>query len=89
VCSAPPATPAAPSPLLQEEEAAALVECLLEADALSLLVHRLSGFDEKVAEEAVAVNGVLSIVENMIEVKPEVAELAVEQTKVRRGWWRG
>ena len=30
-------------------------------------------------------NGVLSIVENMIEVKPEVAELAVEQTKVRRG----
>lgn len=33
---------------LQEEEAAVLVDSLLENDALGLLVHRLGAFDEKV-----------------------------------------
>ena len=58
-----------------------LVESLLDNDALSLLVHRLGAFNEKVPEEASAVYNVLSIIENIIEVKPEVAELVLEKTK--------
>lgn len=116
-----------------------LVDSLLENDALGLLVHRLSAFDEKVgmhclacsalfacrlprrrlrsrwfclfrrsscypcmwrqqltelpaaaraaylqvAEEASAVYNVLAIIENLIEVKPAIAEQVVEKTKVR------
>ena len=40
--------------------------------------------DQASEEEATAVFNVLSTFENMIEVKPEVAELAVEKTKVGR-----
>ncbi len=61
-----------------------LVDALLEHDALPLLVHRLSAFDEKVPAEAAAVYNILAILENMAEVKPEVAELALEKTKVGR-----
>lgn len=62
-----------------------LVEALLEHDALPLLVHRLSTFDEKVPAEAAAVYNILAILENMTEVKPEVAEQALEKTKVGGG----
>ena len=62
-----------------------LVDALLERDALALLVHRLAAFDEGVAEEAAAVNNLLGIFENLVEVKPEVAELVVQKTKVRGG----
>ena len=72
---------------LQEEEAAALVEGLLDNDALSLLVHRLNAFNESVPEEAAAVYNVLTIFENIIEVKPDVAELVLEKTKVRCQAW--
>lgn len=37
-----------PAVCAQEEEALVLVDALLENDALSLLVHRLAAFDEKV-----------------------------------------
>ncbi len=40
----------------------------------------------QVPEEASAVYNVLAIIENMIEVKPAVAEQAVEKTKVRIEW---
>lgn len=59
------------------------MESLLEHDAPSLLVHRLSSFNEAVQEEAAAVYNVLAIFENCVEVKPEVAELLFEKTKVR------
>lgn len=45
-------------------------------------VQRLTSLDESNDDEAAAVHHVLSIFENMVEVKPEVAELAVEKTKV-------
>ena len=80
-----PPTAQPPTPhlsLLQEEEALVLVDALLERDALALLVHRLAAFDEGVAEEAAAVNNLLGIFENLVEVKPEVAELVVQKTKV-------
>lgn len=56
---------------------------MLDANALELLVQRLTSLNEANDEEAAAVHHVLSIFENMVEVKPEVAELAVEKTKVR------
>lgn len=37
----------------------------------------------QVAEEASAVYNVLAIIENLIEVKPAIAEQVVEKTKVR------
>lgn len=109
-----------------------LVDSLLANDALTLLVHRLGTFNEKVRwcalaaklpgagtsqqqahtessqclsthtqthtralcstphhpqvpEEASAVYNVLSIIENMIEVTPAIADTVVEKTKVGAG----
>ena len=45
-------------------------------------LQRLTSLDESNDDEAAAVHHVLSIFENMIEVKPEVAEMVVENTKV-------
>jgi beta-catenin-like protein 1 len=97
---------------VQEEEAIALVEAMLDANALELLVQvhqtfapaaqcrcavrvtehartllaralqRLTSLDESNDDEAAAVHHMLAIFENMIEVKPEVAEMVVENTKV-------
>ncbi|GAB4821117.1 hypothetical protein N2152v2_008163 [Parachlorella kessleri] len=64
-----------------EEEARALVDALLENNVLELLVHRLAAFNESVPEEASAVFAGLGILENMVEVKPEVAELVTDKTK--------
>jgi beta-catenin-like protein 1 len=75
--------------LPQQEEAAVLVDALVEQGALGLLVHRLGAFDEKVAEEASAVYNILAIIENVVEVKPELAETVFEKTKVGRMWLEG
>ncbi len=48
---------------------------MLENNALELLVHRLGTLNEKVDEEATAVFNVLSIFENLVEIKPEVGLL--------------
>lgn len=69
----------------QEEEAEALVDALLENNAMELLVQRLVAFDESVDEEAAAVFNALSIVENLVEVRPPVAEAVMEKTKVGGG----
>ena len=45
---------------------------MLENNALELLVHRLGTLNEKVDEEATAVFNILSIFENLVEIKPEV-----------------
>lgn len=60
-----------------------MVECLLENNILELLVQRLVSFDESNEEEATGVFNTLSIIENLAEVKPEVAEAIAEKTKVR------
>eukprot|EP00873_Tetraselmis_striata_P034402 jgi/Tetstr1/454666/TSEL_041556.t1 len=65
-----------------EEEAEALVDALLENNAMELLVQRLVAFDESVDEEAAAVFNALSIVENLVEVRPPVAEAVMEKTKI-------
>ena len=73
---------------LQEEEALQLVNSMLEHDALSQLVYRLRHFNESVPEEAEAVQKLLSVLENMIEVKPEVAELLVQLGDNKVGFLR-
>jgi len=67
-----------------EEEAGALVECLLENNVLELLVQRLTSFDEANDDEANGVFNTLSIVENLAEMKPEVVETVTEKTKILR-----
>lgn len=60
-----------------------LVEAMLEHNALELLVQRLVGLKEEAGDEASAVFNIFNIFENMIEVKPEVAEMLVQKTKVQ------
>lgn len=67
-----------------EDEAQALVEAMLEGNALELLVQRLASLDETQDAEAAAVYAALSIFENIIELKPEVSEQAVQKTKLLR-----
>jgi beta-catenin-like protein 1 len=61
-----------------------LVDALVENNALELLVQNLSRMDETDSDEAAAVFNTLSIIENMTEVKPAVAELVCERTKLLR-----
>ena len=73
---------------MQEEEALQLVDSMLEHDALSQLVYRLRQFNEAVPEEAEAVQKLLSVFENMIEVKPAVAEQLVQLGDNKTGFLR-
>lgn len=69
-----------------------LVDALVENNVLELLVqnlHRLSDTDAAAdADEAAAVYSTLATVENLIEVKPAVAELVCERTKLLK-WLLG
>lgn len=65
-----------------EEAAHTLVGAMVEGNALELLVQRLACLDESADTEAAAVYAALSIFENMIELKPEVSEQAVEKTNL-------
>jgi hypothetical protein len=52
-----------------QEVAGALVDALQEANALELLVERLSKLNESVDEEANAVNHALAFIEHALEVR--------------------
>lgn len=67
-----------------EDSAVVLVEALVKNNALELLVQNLSRLEENESDEATAVFNTLSVLENMIEVKPAVAELVCERTKLLR-----
>ena len=56
---------------------------MLEHNALELLVQPLHNLRDDNNDEAAAVFATLSIFENMVEVKQEVAELLVQNTKVQ------
>ncbi|XP_059451271.1 uncharacterized protein LOC132182082, partial [Corylus avellana] len=74
------------------EHARVLVDALVENNVLELLVqnlHRLSDTDAAAdQDEAAAVYSTLATVENLIEVKPAVAELVCERTKLLK-WLLG
>ncbi|KAI9100186.1 hypothetical protein K1719_024404 [Acacia pycnantha] len=71
-----------------DEPARVLVDTLVENSVLELLVqnlHRLSDSDQ---DEMAAVYNTLATIENLIEVKPAVAELVCEKTKLLK-WLLG
>ena len=59
---------------LQEsvEGSEALLEALVECQVCSLLVTNLDRLDEAVREESEGVHNTLSIIENLVELRPEV-----------------
>eukprot|EP00262_Sarcandra_glabra_P004431 TRINITY_DN1544_c0_g7_i1.p1 TRINITY_DN1544_c0_g7~~TRINITY_DN1544_c0_g7_i1.p1 ORF type:complete len:573 (+),score=79.30 TRINITY_DN1544_c0_g7_i1:126-1721(+) len=67
-----------------DEPARVLVDSLVENNALELLVQNLSRLSDTDPEEVSAVYNTLATIENMIEVKPAVAELVCERTKLLR-----
>lgn len=71
-----------------DEPARALVDSLVENNALELLVQNLARLSESDPDEATAVYNTLSTIENMIEVKPTVSELICDRTKFLR-WLLG
>ena len=74
--------------MTQEEEAQHLVDSMLQHDALAQLVYRLRHFNETVPEEAEAVQKLLSVFENMIEVRPAVSEQLVQLGDQKTGFLR-
>ncbi|CAI0548314.1 unnamed protein product [Linum tenue] len=71
-----------------DEPARVLVDALVENNVLELLVQNLQRLSETDADEMAAIYTTLATIENMIEVKPAVAELVCERTKLLR-WLLG
>lgn len=71
-----------------EEDAKALVAAIVAANGLELLVQRMAQFNEKLQDDATAVFNTLAIIENLVEVDPQVAELALQRTKLLK-WLLG
>lgn len=71
-----------------DEPAKVLVESLVENSVLELLVQNLQRLSEGDQDEMAAVYNTLATIENLIEVKPAVAELVCERTKLMR-WLLG
>lgn len=67
-----------------DEPAKILVDSLIENNVLELLVHNLLRLNEGDSDEVAAVYNSLATIENLIEVKPGVAELVCERTKLMR-----
>ncbi|RVX06592.1 Beta-catenin-like protein 1 [Vitis vinifera] len=71
-----------------DEPARVLVDALIENNVLELLVQNLTRLSESDPDEMAAVYATLSTLENLIEVKPAVAEMVCERTKLMR-WLLG
>ncbi|EEF36193.1 conserved hypothetical protein [Ricinus communis] len=71
-----------------DEPARVLVDALVENNVLELLVQNLLRLSENDPDEMAAVYNTLATIENLIEVKPSVAELVCERTKIMR-WLLG
>ncbi|PSS00257.1 Beta-catenin-like protein [Actinidia chinensis var. chinensis] len=71
-----------------DEPAQALVDALIENNVLELLVQNLLRLSENDPDEMAAIYSTLATIENLIEVKPAVAEMVCEKTKLMR-WLLG
>ncbi|GMI73454.1 hypothetical protein like AT3G02710 [Hibiscus trionum] len=71
-----------------DEPARILVDALIENNVLELLVQNLQRLSDKDPDEMSAIYNTLASIENMIKVKPAVAELVCERTKLLR-WLLG
>lgn len=67
-----------------DEPAQILVDSLVENNALELLVQLLGKMSDSDPDESAAIYSILATVENFIEVKPSVAELVCERTKLMK-----
>lgn len=67
-----------------DEPARLLVDSLIENNVLELLVQNLSRLSESDPDESAAIYNTLATIENLIEVKPAVAEMVCERTKLLR-----
>lgn len=65
-----------------EEEAMALIDALLSGQGLELVVQNLGRLDEASEEDAQGVYNTLAIVENLVEIRPEVAILICDKTNL-------
>lgn len=71
-----------------DEPANVLVDALIENNALELLVQNLGRLSELDPDESAAIHSTLSCIENLIEIKPAVAELVCDRTKLLK-WLLG
>lgn len=71
-----------------DEPAKVLVEALVDNSVLELLVQNLHRLSDSDPDEVAAVYNTLATIENLIEVKPAVAELVCEKTKLLK-WLLG
>ncbi|CAN1351696.1 Beta-catenin-like protein 1 [Linum perenne] len=71
-----------------DEPARVLVDALVENNVLELLVQNMQRLSETDPDEMAAVYTSLATIENLIEVKPAVAEMVCERTKLLR-WLLG
>ncbi|KAK3218524.1 hypothetical protein Dsin_012494 [Dipteronia sinensis] len=71
-----------------DEPARVLVDSLIENNVLELLVQNLQRLSDSDPDDMTAVYNTLATIENLIEVKPSVAELVCEKTKLFR-WLLG
>ncbi|CAL5020400.1 unnamed protein product [Urochloa decumbens] len=62
----------------------ALADALVEANALDLLVHNLSRFSEADPDEAEAVHNTLAVLENLLDLRPNLADKVCDGTKLLR-----
>ncbi|KAI5408190.1 hypothetical protein KIW84_054135 [Lathyrus oleraceus] len=71
-----------------DEPARVLVDAIVDNSALELLVQNLHRLSESDPDENAAIYNTLATIENLIEVKPAVAELVCEKTKLLK-WLLG
>ncbi|XP_050269938.1 uncharacterized protein LOC126713997 isoform X1 [Quercus robur] len=71
-----------------DEPARVLVDALVENNVLELLVQNLQRLNDSDPDEMAAVYSTLTTVENLVEVKPAVAEMVCERTKLLK-WLLG
>ncbi|RYR65292.1 hypothetical protein Ahy_A03g011232 isoform A [Arachis hypogaea] len=71
-----------------DEPAKVLVDALIENSVLELLVQNLHRLNDSDPDDSAAVYATLATIENLIEVKPAVAELVCEKTKLMK-WLLG
>ncbi|KAK3155747.1 hypothetical protein QOZ80_2BG0207020 [Eleusine coracana subsp. coracana] len=62
----------------------ALADALVDANALDTLVQNLSRFSEADPDEAEAVHHTLAVLENLLDLRPHLADAVCERTKLLR-----
>ncbi|CAI9110336.1 OLC1v1010342C1 [Oldenlandia corymbosa var. corymbosa] len=67
-----------------DEAATVFVDALIENNGLELLIQNMSRLSETDPDESAAIFSTLTTIENLVEIKPAVAELVCERTKLMK-----